>query len=98
MREYIERPKYIHTMGDRVVNTLVDVFDERVSQDEKWGVQEHDDYVWNAILGEEVGEVAQALIDHEFKGTDHKDVRAELVQVAAVAVAWIEAIDRRAAL
>lgn len=74
---------------------LVDVVAERERQDVKWGVQDHNDYVWNAILGEEVGEVSQALIDHQFKGAEFKDARAELVQVAAVAVAWIEAIDRR---
>ena len=40
-----------------------------------------------AILGEEVGEA--------FAETDPARLREELVQVAAVAVAWIEAIDRR---
>ena len=37
------------------------------------------------VLAEEVGEVAKALL-----GGDHRDVRDELVQVAAVAVAWLE--------
>lgn len=44
---------------------------------------------WDAILAEEVGEVLQALDE----GPER--TREELVQVAAVAVAWIEAIDRR---
>jgi hypothetical protein len=43
------------------------------------------------VLGEEFGEVARALLEGE--GDAH--LRAELVQVAAVAVAWIEAIDAR---
>ncbi len=42
---------------------------------------------WGLILGEEV---AEALAE-----SDASKLRAELVQVAAVAVAWIEAIDRR---
>jgi hypothetical protein len=29
------------------------------------------------------------------RGDDPEELRAELIQVAAVAVAWIEAIDRR---
>lgn len=43
---------------------------------------------WIDILEEEV---AEALAE-----TDPAKLRVELVQVAAVAVAWIEAIDRRA--
>lgn len=44
---------------------------------------------WRHILDEEV---AEALAE-----TDPERLRAELVQVAAVAVQWIEALDRRAA-
>jgi hypothetical protein len=44
---------------------------------------------WDGILLEEVYE---ALAEE-----DPAKIRAELVQVAAVAAAWIEAIDRRAA-
>lgn len=40
------------------------------------------------ILGEEFGEVCNATF-----GDGVGDLREELVQVAAVAVAWIEAID-----
>lgn len=41
-----------------------------------------------AILVEEVGEVAKALNE----GVTIKELRAELVQVAAVAVAWVESL------
>lgn len=45
---------------------------------------------WGAILVEELAEaVEQAALKHK------KELRAELVQCAAVVVAWIEAIDRR---
>lgn len=44
---------------------------------------------WRDILVEEVAE-AEAE-------TDPARLREELIQVAAVAVAWVEAIDRRAA-
>lgn len=43
---------------------------------------------WNLILQEEMWEA--------FAESDPIKLRAELVQCAAVAVAWIEAIDRRA--
>lgn len=70
---------------------------ERERQDEKWGEQNHLDWVWNAILMEEVGEAAEEVLTTAFGAAakGHGDLRSELVQVAAVAVAWIEAIDRR---
>jgi NTP pyrophosphatase (non-canonical NTP hydrolase) len=66
---------------------------ERHAQDAKWGEQNHDDFIWTAILTEEVGEAAQAALHAKFGG--HGDLREELVQVAAVALAWLECMDRR---
>lgn len=40
-----------------------------------------------AVLAEECGEVSRAVLDN-----DHESLRAELIQVAAVAVAWLEGI------
>ncbi|MFD5315419.1 hypothetical protein [Streptomyces sp. NPDC127098] len=53
------------------------------------GTPAHTHTAWDGILLEEVYE---ALAEE-----DPTAIRAELVQVAAVAVAWIEAIDRRPA-
>jgi len=44
---------------------------------------------WRLILAEEVAEA--------FAEGDVRKLRAELLQVAAVAVQWVEAIDRRTA-
>ena len=71
------------------LNMLDAVFAERKRQDEKWGSQRHlPNDTWNRILGEEVGEVCKALNDNE----PVENLRAELIQVAAVAVAWAEAL------
>ncbi len=45
---------------------------------------------WDLILLEEVAEAVDAAHAGEVR-----DLREELLQVAAVAVSWIEAIDRR---
>ena len=45
------------------------------------------DIVKTAVLSEECGEVARAVLD-----TDIDQLRTELIQVAAVAVAWLEAL------
>lgn len=68
--------------------------DERCRQDEKWGWTDSDKSIlpgWDvhakvSVLLEEVGEVAKAVLEH-----DWDNLEEELVQVAAVAIAWLEA-------
>lgn len=50
---------------------------------------------WLPILVEEVGEVATEVANLD-PGHEPVDLRKELVQVAAVTIAWIAAIDREA--
>ena len=77
------------------------LLDERAKQDAKWGEQNHDDYVWLAILSEEVGEAAQAILkcndpnDAPPGVWQEKDIELELIQSAAVILAWLEARERR---
>lgn len=68
---------------------------ERLRQDKIWGEQNHGDERWQGILGEEFGEVCKAINERELFSFDYSSLRSELTQVAAVAIAWIEAIDRR---
>jgi len=68
------------------------VLEERNRQDTKWGEQNHRDSVWLAILTEEVGEVAKAILEQKVCGS--QAVNREILQVAAVAVAWIESRGR----
>lgn len=45
-------------------DVMADVYMERARQEQMWGPQKHDPFVWLAILGEEVGEAdAAALLD-----------------------------------
>ncbi|HYW86820.1 MAG TPA: hypothetical protein VFB50_03570 [Chloroflexota bacterium] len=59
-------------------------------EDQPWTEKE-----WLPILVEEVGEVAHLLTyDVVYMGEQHRiEMRKELVQVAAMACAWIDAID-----
>lgn len=65
------------------------VHKERSSQDNKWGVQNHCPRDWIIILMEEVGEVSSAIMNR-----DWVSYREELIQVAAVSKAMLEALDR----
>lgn len=78
------------------VYALIDT--ERAQQSQKWA-RPHPwghgdcssphvpDPVKVAVLTEETGEVARAVLDG-----DHDHLRIELVQVAAVAIAWLEGL------
>lgn len=66
------------------------VAQERSRQDlQLWGEQNHEWTTWLTILSEEVGEAAQEVLNERASL-----LREELVQVAAVAVAFIEFLDR----
>lgn len=79
---------------EQTIGVLSQVAAERARQDSNWGEQNHDGPLYLAILEEEVGEVAKAILDHRYKNKMAIHIRDELVQVAAVAVAMIEAFDR----
>ena len=76
-------------MNDRV---LQDIHKERDRQDRKWGEQNHNPFVWLAILGEEYGESCKAALE---SSVDDSIYRKELIEVAAVAIAAVESLDRQ---
>lgn len=72
-------------------------------QEAKWGQQDHPFPVFLAILQGEIGEASQEWLQREFERPPqqlaHDDgavLRAELVQVAAVALQMVEASYRGA--
>jgi NTP pyrophosphatase (non-canonical NTP hydrolase) len=88
---------------------LQDVLAERQRQIESWGMTKGDcaqpstpDTRRLGILTEEVGEVAElvnddGIISDRPRAVVVKDLYEELIQVAAVAVAWCEGLTREAA-
>ena len=74
---------------------IEDVIKERKRQDDKWGAdRDLDPGLWSLILSEEVGEVSNAFLEMD-KDIITTEAYDELVQVAATAVAWAEAEQRR---
>ena len=72
------------------------IYAERDSQDKRWGPLPRglDAGTWLGVLMEEVGEVATETITRDLglpgDGIDYDRLSAELVQVAAVAISWLE--------
>ena len=73
--------------------TFTDIIEEiraeRIRQDTKWGYPKNiEATVWVSVLSEESGEVARAVLE-----ADYDELRNELIQVAAVAIGWVEHLD-----
>lgn len=70
---------------------IQDILDERCAQQKKHGKEAdaHPPELWLVILAEEFGEVSKAVLNH-----DVNNYREELIQVAAVAMAAVENLDR----
>lgn len=80
-----------------------DIVAERAAQFRKWGHQHYTPERWLAILLEEIGEAAEQVVIGGFPDQSPDTLTAakisleqELIQVAAVVVAWLEDIDRAA--
>lgn len=57
---------------------------ERLRQNQRWGEQNHTPEIWLAILVEEVGEIARAMLEYRFNEAAKEDIGSELIQSAAV--------------
>lgn len=78
----------------RFKDIVAAVLAERERQEQKWGEQNHDPFTYLTILCEEVGECSNAALETRFGNANIDDLRTELIQVAAVAMAIVECLDR----
>jgi NTP pyrophosphatase (non-canonical NTP hydrolase) len=89
-----------HMRTQTKYTVLNEIADERDRQDAKWGPQNHEQMTWLGILAEEFGEAAKEINELHFRRAEAHlpsslaRTRAELIQVAAVAVAMVESLDR----
>jgi hypothetical protein len=80
---------------ERTDQVLSEVKVERARQDRKWGVQHHDPFHWLSVETEELGEAAKEANEWWHQHPEHLAAyRKEMLEVAAVAVAAIEDLDR----
>ena len=87
------------TIGNPQNRVLLEVYGERIFQENKWGTRHHDPEVWMMILAEEVGELAQEVLnDHHGAMSDTSMEIAgsltHLISAGLLAKAWLESPDR----
>jgi hypothetical protein len=74
---------------------------ERDRQDKLWGEQNHFPQLWTGILGEEYGELCEAVNETVFFNNSDKggyqNMRKEAIHVAAVAMGFLECLERNKA-
>lgn len=93
-REALRERIASYYMPDTLIEAMFAVLAERQRQDDKWGDITNFDSrppeKWLTILAEEFGELAQAFLKR-----DQENALEEATQVAAVAVAVLESLQRR---
>jgi NTP pyrophosphatase (non-canonical NTP hydrolase) len=87
------------TLNKTRLDYLFEITEERDNQNKKWGIQNHTPIEWTAILMEEVGEVSKEALEYHFKKFypdtgQLQRYEKELIQVAAVALAMLESLQR----
>lgn len=75
-----------------------EILEERVRQDMKWGIQNHSPMEWIVILAEEFGEASKEALEEHFgelsDSSGYQKYKKEVIQVAAVALAMLESLER----
>ena len=71
----------------RKIDSLVlAVVNEGKKQVSKWGIQDRSSFEWMTYLTEEVGELAEAISEYEYRGAAAARIWDEAIQVATLAL------------
>lgn len=82
------------------LEAMQDVISERWRQHEKWGIQNHAPAEWAALIGEEYGELCEAINETTLDNADKPErggidkMRVEAVQLAALSMQFVEYLNR----
>jgi len=96
-----EAKEYLKDRDEVTKHILNNVLITRIRQLTKFGIQNHDDFTWFAILSEEIGEVAKEIVDNNFtksvqeRHTTHESMKYEIIDCIAVCVSWLDNIEKR---
>jgi NTP pyrophosphatase (non-canonical NTP hydrolase) len=87
MKEYIDR------CLEKDSWIIKKIQNENSSQLMKWGVQIHTSFEWLTYTTEELGELAKAIGEYEYRNGTKDEVVKEAIQVATLALKIAEMFD-----
>ena len=74
-------------------NLIKSVKQEDKKQIAKWGIQTHSIFEWLTYTEEELGSLAKAVSEHEYRNGDWQKVYNEAIQVATLCLKIAEMIE-----
>jgi len=69
---------------------------ENLHQVHKWGIQTHTSFEWLTYTAEELGSLAKAISEYEYRAGLKEDVIEEAIQVATLALKIAEMFEHEA--
>ena len=87
MKEYIDR------CLEKDAWIIKKIQNENTSQLMKWGIQVHTSFEWLTYTTEELGELAKAIGEYEYRNGTKGEVVKEAIQVATLALKIAEMFD-----
>jgi NTP pyrophosphatase (non-canonical NTP hydrolase) len=70
------------------------IVNEKSNQILKWGIQTHTSFEWLTYTAEELGELAKAIGEYEYRDGRKDDIVREAVQVATLALTIAEIFEK----
>jgi len=70
------------------------IVNESVRQVNKWGIQVRSAFEWLTYITEELGEMAEAISEHEYRNGSKEKVTSEAIQVATLALKIAEMFEK----
>ena len=67
---------------------------ENARQYNKWGIQTHSAFEWLTYITEELGELANAISEYEYRDGNKRAVALEAIQVATLALKIAEMYEK----
>ncbi len=72
---------------------LKKIANENMSQLTKWGIQTHSSFEWLTYTAEELGELAKAIKEYEYREGTRAEVIKEAIQIATLALKIAEMFE-----
>ena len=93
VKKVIELKQYTDKKLMIMKSLVASMLNENERQLNKWGVQTHSMFEWCNYATEELGELAKAIAEYEYRNGGWKDVYDEAIQVATLSLKIAEMID-----